>query len=172
MADLNALFNDRNFVNLLANFGTGLDPQGVAGALGRATTAYTGAQAAGERADKVAAAQEQQNRLIVDALRKGLTPPGTQGASSVSMGPGGNVKFDVDLRDALGTPTSAAPVAPPPVAPPVAAPAANPPPLGGVTQAPPPVPNQPTTPPANQLGDDIESLRPFYSALRRLVAGR
>jgi hypothetical protein len=47
------LFSDPNFVNLLADIGAKLDPQGVGGALGTATQHYVSAPAAQKTGAKV-----------------------------------------------------------------------------------------------------------------------
>ncbi len=95
------LLGDRNFINLLAGIGGRLDPKGVGGALGGATIAYTGAQAAQERAASNANAQNQQTKMLLDALDKhgGLTPPGTPGVTSAAATDTGlNLKIDGNLE--------------------------------------------------------------------------
>ncbi len=132
---LEALKN-RNVINLLAGIGSRLDPKGVGGALGGATLAFTGAQAAQERAASSDAAQSRQTQMLLDAISKhgGLTPPGTPGITSAAATDDGiNLKITGDLQgqggsgsinDPITQEVTPAPGAPPaPGVPPAAVPA-------------------------------------------------
>ncbi len=138
------LLGDRNFINLLAGIGSRLDPKGVGGALGGATIAYTGAQAAQERAASNAEAQNQQTKMLLDALNQhgGLTPKGTPGITSATATEDG-IKLDVtgNLTGQGGNTTPAAPEAPPSV-----------------------TPAQSSTLSAEENKRRIASILPFYSA--------
>jgi hypothetical protein len=93
---LTALFQDRNFLSLLAGIGAGLDPKGVGGALGGASQQAIAAQAAQERAAKQAAAQNAQTKMVIDALNNygGLSPRESPGVTSLSATPEG-VKMEI-----------------------------------------------------------------------------
>jgi hypothetical protein len=93
---LTALFQDRNFLSLLAGIGAGLDPKGVGGALGNASQQAIAGQAAQERAAKQAAAQNAQTKMVIDALNNygGLSPKESPGVTSLSATPEG-VKMEI-----------------------------------------------------------------------------
>jgi hypothetical protein len=89
------LLQDRNFLSLLAGIGTGLDPKGIGGALGAPTQAVIASQAAQERAAKQAAAQNEQTKMVIQALSQygGVTPKGAPGIDSIESTKDGAVKI-------------------------------------------------------------------------------
>jgi hypothetical protein len=145
---LGGLFQDRNFLSLLAGIGQGLDPKGIGGALGAPTRAIIASQAAQERAASQAAAQNAQTKMVIDALRQhgGLTPKESPGVTSFSATPEG-VKFEVTPQagEAGGLDQPIAPTAP-----------------IGATQ------NGAVAPTARSM---VDLLSPFYSALLGLNKG-
>lgn len=70
---LTGMFNDPGFMRFLAQLGTGFDPEGAGGIIGRATIDSIESQQAG----KVAAKQDQRWSAILDALAKGSVSSAT-----------------------------------------------------------------------------------------------
>jgi hypothetical protein len=70
---LMGMFNDPGFMRFLAQLGTGLDPEGAGGIIGRAAVDSIESQQAGN----VAAKQDQRWSAILDALAKGSVSSAT-----------------------------------------------------------------------------------------------
>ncbi len=96
------VFEDPNFLQLLAGFGAGLDPKGVGGALGRSAMAYGGAVASQKRADTQDEVQNAQVKLLLDALAQhGMPTPKEQpGLNNATLTPDG-VKLDISTAQPL-----------------------------------------------------------------------
>ena len=95
-----------------------LDPQGVGGALGGATTAYNQSQIAANRAQTQEEARKHQQRVLLYTLENManpqgnlLTPKGEQGVTGVKANSDGSVRIDADLPGPAQqtTPSKAAP---------------------------------------------------------------
>ena len=90
-----------NFLNLLAGIGARIDPYGVGGNIGIPAIEYIKAQAASERADKVAAtndAQAEQHRKLIEALQVddgALTLPDQPGITNKKLNPDGSYTITV-----------------------------------------------------------------------------
>ena len=91
---LEALFNNPNFINMLARVAQGLDPQGVGGALGGAAVAFNKDVAA----QRGAAALMQRQRILDEnpsgVLGQLMTPRGMPGLTSVSRLSGGDLRLE------------------------------------------------------------------------------
>lgn len=70
---LTGMFNDPGFMRFLAQLGTGFDPEGASGIIGRAAIDSIESQ----QASKVAAKQDQRWSAILDALAKGSVSSAT-----------------------------------------------------------------------------------------------
>jgi hypothetical protein len=162
---LSGLFQDRNFLSLLAGIGQGLDPKGVGGAIGGPTRLAIASQAAQERSDKQTAAQNAQTKMLLDVLRqhKGATPQGIPGVTEFKALDDGGVQFKIDppaegleqpIAPAAAPTTPSAPTYAPPTVTPTAPGTA---PTGAVA---------PTTP-----RNMVDLISPFYSALLQLNRG-
>ena len=103
------LFNDPNFVNLLAGIGAKLDPQGVGGALGTSTIAFNQAKAAQAAGAKTIANNARLMRSYEKVATRlgGMTPPGVEGATSLRVNKDGsytatgNIGDDASQQDQL-----------------------------------------------------------------------
>lgn len=90
---------------LLAGAGQKLDPTGVGGALGGATSAYLQSNIAADRADKQEAQHSQQAKMVTDVLARMadpnsanlLTPKGTPGATGIKTNNDGSLRIDADV---------------------------------------------------------------------------
>ena len=99
------LLGDANFQQLLAGVGSSLDPEGVGGALGKATIAYTRNKAAQSLAAKQldeSRSDRQElrdyHRTLIDKLG-GITPAGQPGVNSLKPTRTGSLSLDVDSPD-------------------------------------------------------------------------
>jgi hypothetical protein len=155
---ITGLLGDRNFLQLLAGIGTGLDPKGVGGALGVPTANLIASQAAQERAAKQAAAQNAQTKLVIEALNRhgGMSDAETPGVTSFKATPRG-LQMEVTPQpdgggeysgSGLANPIATAPTVPTPT-----------------PGLPNPQPTQPYTGRRGGTSSAVNDLLPFYSAL-------
>lgn len=100
MVDFGALFNDRNFLNMLAGTGAGLDPEGVGGAVGKATQQYIRSLATQEAVAKEDAEKKRFNEQLL-AILGGLTPKEMAGPTSMKIGPD-KMTLDITRPGAIG----------------------------------------------------------------------
>ena len=110
------LAKDRNFLSLLAGIGTGLDPEGVGGAIGKPTIGYLQSKAAQEATAKSTGQRQKFNEMLIKMLG-GMTPKDQEGLTSLKAGPD-NVTLDITTpggQQAVegATATPAAPTATP-----------------------------------------------------------
>lgn len=107
---ISSLLSNPNFQRLLAGIGSRLDPEGVGGALGSAADAYianTSEQRAraGQENARVESNRTLGTRIGGDAR---MTPPGSEGLSSIKTTPKGSVilEYDPPMGDARTQPTT------------------------------------------------------------------
>jgi hypothetical protein len=105
MVDINALFADRNFQNLLAGIGSSFGRGGAGEAIGQPVIQMNQAKAAQEATTK-------QNKTLQDLLAAfagKATPAEMPGPTSLKVGPDGKVTMDMTLPSdeaAGGVPTA------------------------------------------------------------------
>lgn len=114
MATIAEILADPNFQSLLAGIGARLDPEGVGGALGGATTQFIQSRAAQNAVTKQDEQRQTSNDLAVAMMLPegeqktfflnramnrlgGLTPKGQPGVTGLTMGPDGSATLKMDL---------------------------------------------------------------------------
>ena len=105
MVDINALFQDKNFLNLLAGTGARLGKGGVGEAIGVPAQQMIQSQAA----QAATAKAEKERKAWLDAFTRaagGLTPKGQPGINSIKTGNEGQLMIDTTppAFDEEGTP--------------------------------------------------------------------
>lgn len=106
------LFNNPYFIQALGGLAEGLDPQGVGGTMGKAATAFSKSRQAAKANETAIADSNKRHQELIAALARhgGMTPKGTPGPTSVSMGPDGSISMKIDSNNPVVP-------APPPKAP-------------------------------------------------------
>jgi hypothetical protein len=86
------------FIQALASIGEGLDPQGVGGALGRQAKGAVSSRQAARANERAIADTNARHKELIRALgyHGGMTPKGTPGPSSASMGADGSMTIKID----------------------------------------------------------------------------
>ena len=94
------LSKDRNFMSLLAGIGTGLDPEGAGGIIGRPTTSLIQSMAAQEATAKQASQRDKFSSSIMELLAGKMTPGEEQGLTGFKQ-VGNKLTIDATTAPAL-----------------------------------------------------------------------
>ena len=104
------LFQDKNFLALLAGTGQGLDPEGVGGAIGGPTQQMIKNVAMQEAAQGLSKERQEHMKQLTQLLTGlgGISAPGQPGVTSLKMGKDGNIMMDLNpIKVDGGTPSIA-----------------------------------------------------------------
>ncbi|GAG31976.1 unnamed protein product [marine sediment metagenome] len=139
--DFMKLLGDRNFINMLAGVGTGLDPQGAGGAIGRPTQQYIQSLATQEAVAKKEGQRMKMEKDLLSILG-GATPKDMPGLTTAKIGDG-TMQLDINTAGPQAPTQGSALAGQPAAAPPTT-----------------------TTPGGPGKGFDMSSILPFLQALR------
>lgn len=93
---LGKLFEDPNFINLLAGVGASIDPTGVGGILGNATMKLVSSKQAQRAGEKTL---NETGRDVVTRKLGPVTPIDREGPNSIKSNSNGSLDIDVNTRD-------------------------------------------------------------------------